>query len=683
VPLKGGGVALKWLINEQYVTVGNGGVLELASAAEAVLDSPDLNEQYAFIFEPERNPTALRTRSGRVLGVPGGLTLGGVAFSKPPVLLLTMHDVDWSSFPNACGIPHAGRDADPHTRWEARQHARLVKTAFITIKTFNVTDHPELPLLTALYDDERFMNKVYRGLVEADTRVEAYVPRLFSDHFYNPRTGANFVEERANVIAKWYAWVLQGIVVPSTNEQEMPAPQVDGVEHIARLATARDQAMSFAFAAAQILRSERQETKWDEAAWNVGMALHYVTDLTQPMHAANFINVPGDSRHQKFETAADEFGHEFVAGTVTWDEVRPEAWSTQLYRLLHEIARRSLQIHEDLVKPMIRNHGLNAPFSKEQVAPVLERCVPHGVRSTVAFLVLWARLYLLSRWSGREPLPVRSHWAPNFVAQGGAVWVVVARNDTLPNSVTFWRHASQHVSIPDSATYEAPAAAVSGDTSFAAWHALSSRALYTGFSVRALDDAPWWRKQRVENAEIYAYTAPTVLLFKGHFLLIWAGTDAAIRWQAYHVATGEKVNDPQLIPDALTVHSPGCAVIGDHLWMAWTGRDDGQPIFWSRTRNLADWDAVTPRDVVSPRGPAIAAVRGEPCMFWSALNLRRIDYSFYRNDRWTPPETIPKSIGGSIHSDEDVRAATLGAVTFVGTVLLQQPAYFTINDVTA
>jgi hypothetical protein len=263
--------------------------------------------------------------------------------------------------------------------WDDRTHRKIVE---IAVHRLASSPHatPESRMVTSFFQIPAIPEAVYEYLLLADYD-ERYAgaklgPNWFTylPHFYDPTTGTNYGNGPFTALS--YGRQFFNLSVYHARHYRW------GGNHI-----------SAAVAAAQYL----------------GLALHYLTDLTQPMHAANFTNVFGefqqssvlipsiiDRRHSGFENYADD---RVKAGYLD---------HTQLIASDFEVA--SLTSVDDLLKSVATEmrdvfyrHVL-APARKKRLSPGiyagtwgqeadagLDRSLKRAPNITARFLNFWAR----------------------------------------------------------------------------------------------------------------------------------------------------------------------------------------------------------------------------------------------------------------------------------------------------
>ena len=268
--------------------------------------------------------------------------------------------------PCRCG-DHAGHThlkGISEIQYAVKGHEALVGAAFDVVKNLRIQaklppdgdDMKALALIDSLWNNGAA--DVERALKEADyLDKEEYTWFLFEPHFYDPVSGENY---RGNTDR-----------------------------------TARSMAETYSERAKEIIRGEAEAGSLS-AAYNLGLALHYLTDLAQPMHAANYANSLLNWRHSGFEEAAETLVPKILKGmdldlkNPEWKTYDPGARSRD--EVLLNLAKESLAIF----KGQKMQHALKASDWKGKwkdgyTKPILDETVSLGLRSTVAYLIAWGR----------------------------------------------------------------------------------------------------------------------------------------------------------------------------------------------------------------------------------------------------------------------------------------------------
>lgn len=310
-------------------------------------------------------------------------------------LFRIMQSKDFSGF---CGCNHNEKDGEPEPLWNDMGHRLVVEQAIWILAAIE----PGSGFLS-LWSQQRFRKGFYQGLYDADYKSPynnptkrhlwpwlPLIPKgfsLYTSHFYNPENGKHF--GMMNILNKI------GFLIEDFD------------------ATARTQVIKFAGLAADLHESWRKRNGEEglyDIGYQLGLATHYFTDLTQPMHAANFAAVFGkeghwvphlsDRRHSHFEHLVDaiikkpgepSFSKLFCdPGTVTnfYDHEH------SLSSLTQNTAATSKNIFDNHIDipGRLDNWPWGSVPPQEEAMEAYERAFPAGQLSMAKFFQLWARL---------------------------------------------------------------------------------------------------------------------------------------------------------------------------------------------------------------------------------------------------------------------------------------------------
>lgn len=281
-----------------------------------------------------------------------------------------------------------------------------------------------------------------------------------------------------------------------------------------------------------------------------------------------------------------------------------------------------------------------------------------------------------------------SGWAPNFFRHGNRNWVVIADSDARdtrfhsmngnfePDGVQNFVHGSSNC-------FEVPSVASDGGQQLvSAWHAHSSMSLWTGFATCSdLTSGTHWDHVNLPDARIKDYTSPTVVYLQGRFWMIWTDYGHCLpNGEGIYISladTNSKTwSTPRKIPGVSTTHSPACLVRGNQLWLAWTGVHSGQGIYWTTTTDCEFWDVQQGTPFVSGSAPGLAALNGQPYLFWRAPG-DQVHYAVYSDFRWSDPLPV---LTPDVQSHQDVRAITLDDQIVVGWNTAWWPHRLVLKD---
>jgi hypothetical protein len=282
-----------------------------------------------------------------------------------------------------CGPGHSHSVAHDHgaspdgdkaeAMWNDYTHFRIVEMAVHYLR------HMENPTAEARFISDiwdRGSKKIAEGLKGADYWPE-WMPddplwAIYYYHFYNPDTGASFPWP-----SSWYKH-----------------------NAVSRGAETFDNSVQFYRDGPQL---------HDRAFIHLGLSLHYLTDLCQPMHAANFINNPltWDWRHSGYEKYAEDFvqNRNFFRQPGGYPPIRRdeiENTSPSARGWLIGVAQQSLATWKEVLGPATEKkvrwvpgpHGPIMVYDNEWTAaeadPSLMRSLWLAPRNTARYLCMWA-----------------------------------------------------------------------------------------------------------------------------------------------------------------------------------------------------------------------------------------------------------------------------------------------------
>jgi hypothetical protein len=345
---------------------------------------------------PEPKPFILRA-SGRDVTLQARAQW--IAYHGSFVLWATPHAFQLSQLAEptrscCCGV--GGDAAEAGIAWDDRRHKQILLDAVDVVKATIGKTGSNAVHAKAFRDEywgtnkelSAFGQKVADGLYDADYKDE-YTgvlagKQIYYKHFYDPDKRSTFYGYTENAMTEF-------------------------CRHFY----------------ASIDRRERQDMTG--AGYSLGLALHYLTDLTQPMHAANFINNPlsGDYRHSVFEERAESTAYDFDVSGIDISTYDVSSWRS-LGQIITEVARFSKDLfkaHVDEVAErkvlwIDRPDGasyiryLNS-WTDEEAKPIVSRAFPFAVKTTAALLVYWTGIStyafvdaLYTRVLGRAPRSV-------------------------------------------------------------------------------------------------------------------------------------------------------------------------------------------------------------------------------------------------------------------------------------
>lgn len=267
---------------------------------------------------------------------------------------------------NCCGTDgheHPEEAVDPNLEWNDEQHRSVLTTSINHLVQLYNAD-PIGPAARRVHElctnGGPFRQALYDGLWKADyeddyTGLFAGV-RAYYLHFYDPDTNGHFMPN-----------------VPFLKKGNARTCFVDRFNDATRITPERNP---------------------KEAGFQLGLALHYLTDLSQPMHAANFPNLwaqtlpnPNEWRHSNFETYADNRKIEEAWWEGDYD---PKKWGSSPEEVIVAVARKGKRIWTKQLKAHVEPMGGNEKFGSA-VDPVIVEAVRLGYEATIMALVYFGQ----------------------------------------------------------------------------------------------------------------------------------------------------------------------------------------------------------------------------------------------------------------------------------------------------
>ncbi|MGE6964175.1 phospholipase C [Bacillus thuringiensis] len=141
-----------------------------------------------------------------------------------------------------------------------------------------------------------------------------------------------------------------------------------------------------------------QHKNMQQAFFYLGLSLHYLGDINQPMHAANFTNISYPfGFHSKYENFVDTIKQNYeimdAEGYWNWDGENPEDW-------IHQAAVAAKQEFSDIVNSNTKNWFVKAAVSqtyaekwRTAVTPTTGKRLIEAQRITAGYIQLWFDTY--------------------------------------------------------------------------------------------------------------------------------------------------------------------------------------------------------------------------------------------------------------------------------------------------
>ncbi|MEY2926054.1 MAG: hypothetical protein RL367_531, partial [Pseudomonadota bacterium] len=312
-------------------------------------------------------------------------------------------------FKGFCGCGHAHDHDGPGLLWNDAGHRLQIEQAIKIL----VAVEPAGEFLS-LWSMAEFRKGFYRGLWEADYRapynneinievrgVFSLKEALYTGHFYNPENQENLTRGNLYLFAlsKFITEAFESGFSRITTAHGLATRKLEDWEVSGRRSDLSDSAKLF------------------------GIAAHFLTDLTQPMHAANFANVlgfyrdrkinPWDKRHKHFENCADRIinnPNSPYRPSLFCDPGDVEiSFEDDLERIITQTATRSKGIFDRLIAPYMNQIAVvdyDKPIPESAGFPSFSESFPAGQINTARFLQQSVRQ---RRRESRSPR-LRSDW---------------------------------------------------------------------------------------------------------------------------------------------------------------------------------------------------------------------------------------------------------------------------------
>ncbi|HEY2091577.1 MAG TPA: hypothetical protein VGJ81_06800 [Thermoanaerobaculia bacterium] len=282
-----------------------------------------------------------------------------------------------------CGSKETQEEGGVGLFWDDKQHLRLLNGAIRAldrmpndpewaalfpiarrlVNLMNVVIHPEGEPSGPFYE------AVKEGLRDADYKPE-YTGTyggvmIYYMHFYDAKTGQSFYPGFENARTECEKYFNQSL-----------------------------------FACPETANWEQRQ----QIGYRLGLALHYLTDVTQPMHAVNFTNYldyrpffsPAnllEKRHSAFEGYADSERFNLNPGKYTVAQLDPAHWGSYggAGVVLHNVSACSRNLYDNTgIRRLVDSKWPWDGFGSE-ADPHIIRCLDHGIFHTAMFLLYFAQ----------------------------------------------------------------------------------------------------------------------------------------------------------------------------------------------------------------------------------------------------------------------------------------------------
>lgn len=285
-------------------------------------------------------------------GEPAALRANGVSFAVDPrVPVANQH---------CCGARSVGEGAD--VQWDRVGHEWSVRNG-TRMTGSEIRNNPNVrTFLDTFWANQQFQEQVFQGLIDADDRSPWNEPvrlgkALYAYHFFDPKTWKTLMPifagyEKFNAVSEGQRYFYLAV-------------------HAGRRIVQ--------------LGAQAPANLYAMAGHYFGLALHFLTDLTQPMHTAGFANVVGltpfepvwldDYRHQKFEDLADQGIRDNMLqpGDVMRSHVEQAEAFANVGELFVRVARHGREVWDETLRKVATNKPRTAdawPWDARHSAPV-------------------------------------------------------------------------------------------------------------------------------------------------------------------------------------------------------------------------------------------------------------------------------------------------------------------------
>jgi phospholipase C len=346
--------------------------LSMDGAAARISPTVGLAETFELVAGREANAFGIRNAgNGRHLSTgpdPGAeLTLSADDVGDRELFTFDRGPVEGADAPATCccgpSVPKSGAVDDKH--WDDQTHRHIVELAVYLLAEMKD------PTAEAKWVVEQWRAGHWKGILDGLKGADYWpewmpvIPpwNIYYFHFYDPESGGSWAFPRF----------------------QYPRHAVDLGQ------------VSFDTS----LRLLREGSNLYEAYVHLGISLHYLTDLCQPMHAANFTNGPlvNDWRHAAYEQRAEIRVHhenffQRPHGYPALDRSEIEGTSTAPSDWLRTVARQSYATWkaglEDEVKRKDLGWGRFENSWGAEAEPSFKRSLWLAPRNAARYLCIWA-----------------------------------------------------------------------------------------------------------------------------------------------------------------------------------------------------------------------------------------------------------------------------------------------------
>jgi hypothetical protein len=629
--LDDGWASVKSLLDGSYWYVGPDKVLANRPAEPAELQSAEGRQRFGFRFESATNGQFyLRSGQGMEIVLDNNGRFIAQAGTGGALVDMATQDVDADDFlADRCSCHPPGDDAhgegghERAVRWEDAQHRRLVENALAILGAQKFASLEGRQRVLKLFDNQDFRSAVFKGLHDADYKFP-YNDGIafFVSHFYDPDTRKNFLGLKSpTALASFVKYQLKSrSVLDYIDEQVKDSPSGRNfAEHV------------------------------KDAGYNLGLAMHFLTDLSQPMHAANFINFPPDWRHSGFEKLADRIGARWNLAADAVDGKEIDLVALQFSKeedVAHALALKSKQIFKRWVSPLMERHVVrkaaprgyvfiyNNEFTEEECGGIFAEALRNGQIAAVQALLLFGKKLPTSTSMPAGTIVRRDCWSnrdPALAFFSGSRHLFWANDDcsiyhSCSDDGVVWREGQ--LTDAGNATTFRPAAVDYAGRLYLFWHTNDGSKRLHVSSVKASGDDidnMRWEKGVALRPDIKAKGGPGVVRHNGVLHLFWIADDGSNAIEHSEMRSADMIMGAWSAPrpidgDARSPSAPAGCSVGEWMYLFWRANDSSKRIYWSRSRDARSWEAakaINDHDS-SSGGLSAAEIDGIPTVYWRA-----------------------------------------------------------------
>lgn len=277
--------------------------------------------------------------------------------------------------------PQTAANEDARPVWDDATHKLAVHYGGVGLSGIKEQHADAKFFVDSFWGNANFKTALDQGLMDADYNAP-WASNWWEGHFYHPVTRRNYNGVTVSAMTEGQRYFNLSVHVGRRIRKflELNTPARDLYPLYAR------------------------------AGHYLGLSLHYLTDLTQPMHAANFPNIYGarsvdytnmrwnDLRHSGFEAYAEKL---VEGGYLEDSRVELRDVDTQNIahagQFLHEIAVNSEKVFRDLVswpaaqKMKGGDSVYDNTWVEKEAKPALDQSLKRAPKDVARYLVYWTQ----------------------------------------------------------------------------------------------------------------------------------------------------------------------------------------------------------------------------------------------------------------------------------------------------